>query len=161
MGKRNASVRKKIVMAAGLVVAAVAVWVFSQQVPPVTDASAGEVVVYKNAQCGCCGNWVEHLRGNGFKVTTHNVAQLDRVKAEQGVPMHLASCHTALVDGYVVEGHVPADVMRRLLRERPAVKGVAVPGMPAGSPGMEGGVPQPYDVIVFDAQGRTAVYESR
>jgi hypothetical protein len=128
---------------------------------PVPGAAAVDITVYKNAQCGCCAKWVEHLRRNGFNVATHNLASVDEIKSAHGVPAQLASCHTAIVDGYVVEGHVPADAIQRLLRQRPRIKGIAVPGMPAGSPGMEGASAQPYDVMSFDAQGKTAVYESR
>lgn len=124
-------------------------------------AAAADIMVYKDAQCGCCGKWVEHLRANGFNVTTHNETRMDSIKSTHGVPTQLASCHTAIVDGYVVEGHVPSDAIKRLLRERPAVKGIAVPGMPAGSPGMEGPRAQPYDIMSFDSQGKTAIYESR
>lgn len=122
--------------------------------------SAGEVMVYKSPACGCCKDWVKHLRDHGFTVKTQDVADVTPIKAKHGVLPALASCHTALVDGYVVEGHVPADDLKRLLRERPAVAGVAVPGMPAGSPGMEGTRQDRYQVLTFDAAGRTAVYAS-
>lgn len=128
---------------------------------PAPEAAAADVVVYKNAQCGCCAKWVEHLNHNGFHVATRNVASVDTVKSAHDVPAQLASCHTAVVDGYVVEGHVPADAIQRLLKERPRIKGIAVPGMPAGSPGMGGPRAQRYDIVSFDAQGQTAVYESR
>ncbi|MBI3777624.1 MAG: DUF411 domain-containing protein [Gammaproteobacteria bacterium] len=128
---------------------------------PALEAVAADVTVYKDARCGCCAKWVEHLNRDGFHVTTHNVASVDKIKFTHGVPAQLASCHTAIVDGYVVEGHVPADVLQRLLRERPRVKGIAVPGMPAGAPGMEGPRAQRYDIVSFDAQGKTARYESR
>lgn len=121
--------------------------------------SEAEVIVYKDPQCGCCEKWVEHLRQNGFRVTTHNDLHVDKIKSAQGVPRELGACHTAIVQGYIVEGHVPADTVRRLLRERPAIKGIAVAGMPIGSPGMEGPNPQPYNVISFDANGKTDVYE--
>ncbi len=90
-----------------------------------------------------------------------NDAQLMAIKAEHGVPARLQGCHTGVVEGYVIEGHVPADVMRRLLEDRPDVVGLAVPGMPVGSPGMEVGTPQPYNVIAFDREGRSSVYEKR
>ncbi|MEX0893524.1 MAG: DUF411 domain-containing protein [Gemmatimonadota bacterium] len=123
---------------------------------------AVEVTVYKSATCGCCQAWVEHLAENGFEVKAVNVADLAAVKAEHTVPPRLAACHTAVVDGYVVEGHVPAEVVRRLLEERPEVLGIAVPGMPVGSPGMEAGDRKdPYDVLTFDAEGRTTVFERR
>lgn len=116
------------------------------------------IVVYKTELCGCCNGWVEHLQASGFKVDARNVTDLMSIKRDAGVPASNASCHTALVDGYVVEGHVPADVVKRMLTERPEVAGIAVPGMPVGSPGMEGPNPKPYDVLTFDRQGRNAVY---
>jgi hypothetical protein len=128
---------------------------------PVRAAAAVAIVVYKDPQCGCCVKWADHLSRNGFQVTTRNMAAMNMVKAAQGVPVPLASCHTAIVDGYVVEGHVPAAAIQRLLRERPRIKGIAVPGMPAGSPGMEGPRASRYDILSFDAAGKTAVYESR
>jgi hypothetical protein len=123
--------------------------------------SGPPITVYKSASCGCCEKWVRHLRENGFDVRTVNRNDLENIKAEHGVTETLAACHTGLIDGYVVEGHVPADVIRRLLRERPEVRGIAVPGMPVGSPGMEGPNSQPYSVLTFDADGNTAVYEAR
>ena len=104
-----------------------------------------------------------HLQENGFEVTTHNMDDLAPVKAEYGVPRPLEGCHTAIVDGYVVEGHVPADVLQRLLQERPDVIGIAVPGMPIGSPGMEtpGRPAERYNVVTFDEDGKTAVYARR
>lgn len=128
---------------------------------PAGRPEATEVVVYKNSSCVCCENWVRHLRKNGFKVDPRNVTDMRAVKVKNGVPRGLASCHTALVGGYVVEGHVPAATIKRLLKERPAVTGIAVPGMPIGSPGMEGPTKQPYKVLTFDAAGNTTVYEKR
>jgi hypothetical protein len=121
------------------------------------------MVVYKTPTCGCCKKWVENMQAAGFQVEVHDTADVSPVKAEQGLPQHLSSCHTALVDGYVVEGHVPADVIRRLLSERPQVAGIAVPGMPMGSPGMEvpGGRKDPYDIIAFARNGTVSVYETR
>jgi hypothetical protein len=106
---------------------------------------------------------VGHLRDKGFKVDARDVVDLDAVKRKHGVPEALESCHTALVDGYVLEGHVPADVIGQLLRERPKLAGLAVPGMPAGSPGMEspGRKAERYDVIAFDARGTTRVFARR
>jgi hypothetical protein len=106
---------------------------------------------------------VGHLRANGFAVKAENLQDLRPVKARHGVPRELESCHTAAVDGYVVEGHVPAETIRRLLRERPPVTGIAVPGMPIGSPGMEspGHPGQRYDVSTFDRKGAVRVYERR
>lgn len=119
-------------------------------------AQAREMVqVYKSASCGCCGAWVEHMRRAGFSVRATDVDDLDAVKARFGVPDELASCHTAIVAGYVVEGHVPAGDVRRLLAERPRATGLAVPGMPIGSPGMEqGNTREPYQTILFDRSTR-------
>jgi hypothetical protein len=120
-----------------------------------------EVVVYKSASCGCCKKWVEHLQAAGFRVTVHDTSNLAGVMERYGVPRKLNACHTAVVDGYVVEGHVPADVIRRLLKERPGIAGVAVPGMPAGSPGMESELAARYYILTFDKNGATSVYGAR
>ena len=126
----------------------------------VADASVDlpTVLVYKSPTCGCCNGWVEHLRAAGFTVDARNTTNLIAVKLDAGVPRAMTSCHTALVDGYVVEGHVPAAQLKRLLTERPDLAGIAVPGMPVGSPGMEGVNAQPYQVLSFDAQGNAAVF---
>lgn len=116
--------------------------------------------VYKSPTCGCCGNWSDHLRGSGFKVTVNNIPNIDAFRAKAGVPMALAACHTALVDGYVVEGHVPAADIRRLLTERPKALGLAVPGMPMGAPGMDSPHAKGYDVLLFQADGATRVYRA-
>lgn len=121
-------------------------------------ARAAEVTVYKTATCGCCNAWIKHLEANGFSVKAHNVNDLDAYKRRFGVSPQLAACHTAVVDGYVVEGHVPAADIKRLLAERPKVKGIAVPGMPMGSPGMEGPTKEPYSTVTFDGAGRVKVY---
>jgi hypothetical protein len=115
-----------------------------------------KLTVAKDPNCGCCSGWVEHIKAAGFPVEVIESTDLNRLKARLGVPRHLASCHTAEVDGYVVEGHVPAVAIKRLLAERPSGTGVAVPGMPVGSPGMEveGTAPEPYEVILFDAAGQ-------
>jgi len=104
---------------------------------------------------------VDHLKAEGFMPTVHEQPDLSSVKSKAGVPPQLRSCHTAMVGGYVVEGHVPADVIRKLLTEKPKVTGVAVAGMPVGSPGMEGDRTDPYDVIAFTAGGSTSVYAKR
>lgn len=119
------------------------------------------IKVYKTPQCGCCKAWVEHLSKNGFQVETMDMPDLALVKQKYGVTPALEACHTAVVGNYVVEGHVPADVIKRLLKERPAVVGIAVPGMPAGSPGMEGATKERYDVLTFDRAGRSRVYAKR
>ncbi len=123
-------------------------------------ATAADITVYKSPWCGCCGNWVTHLRQAGFSVAVEEREDMDPVKTRFGVPASLESCHTAIVDEYIVEGHVPAADIARLLSERPAARGLAVPGMPAGSPGMEqGGARDPYQVILFGDSGRS-VYSS-
>jgi hypothetical protein len=125
--------------------------------------SLPEVTVYKSPTCGCCAEWVAHLRRHGFRVKTEDVADVQPVKVRHGVPGGLQSCHTALVGGYVIEGHVPADLVERLFRQRPPVVGLAVPGMPVGSPGMEvpGARADRYQVVTFDRSGQTAVFATR
>jgi hypothetical protein len=122
-------------------------------------AAGPTVEVFKSPTCGCCANWVKHLEANGFTTKVTDVDDITQVKAKYGVPGRLQSCHTAVVNGYVLEGHVPAADVQRLLKERPSVAGVAVPGMPIGSPGMEqGSLVQPYNVMTFDKQGQTSVF---
>jgi len=133
---------------------------FFLSVPLAVHAESSAVVqVYKSATCGCCGDWIDHLQANGFRVDAKNVNDLAPVKQSLGVTRELASCHTAQVEGYVIEGHVPAREIKRLLRERPPVVGLAVPDMPIGSPGMEGPNPEGYSVLAFDGQGKTEVFE--
>ena len=125
------------------------------------SAVAGETItVYKSPTCGCCIRWIGHLQANGFTVDARDVQDLVAVKRQHGVSAEIESCHTAIVDGYVIEGHVPAADIRRLLKERPQVTGLTVPDMPVGSPGMEGPNPEPYDVLTFDKNGRTTVFSS-
>jgi len=153
-GRKKRATRLMLAAAGVLaVLAAAGLWLW-----PSTPADATEVLVYKSPTCSCCNQWIGYLKDNGFRVKTENVADLSQLKATHGVTPQLASCHTALVEGYVVEGHVPAGDIRRLLAERPKVKGLAVPGMPAGSPGMEGSRKAAYDTLSFDSQGRTAVF---
>jgi hypothetical protein len=114
------------------------------------SAAAKRVIqVSKDPNCGCCSGWVEHLRSNGFTATVVDAADMQAVKQRLGVPAEFASCHTAEIAGYVIEGHVPAYAINRLLAEKPQARGLAVPGMPIGSPGMEGGTPEAYEVILF------------
>jgi hypothetical protein len=129
--------------------------------PAAQRAPGPLITVYKNASCGCCKKWIEHVRAAGFQVEAHDTAALAAVMDHYGVPKRLAACHTAVVDGYVIEGHVPADVIARLLKERPPIAGMAVPGMPAGSPGMDSPTPVRYAIITFDQAGRTSVYAHR
>ena len=118
-------------------------------------------MVYKSPTCGCCKDWVSHLKENGFTVEVHNHRNLNPIKDEMGVPRHMQSCHTAKVGSYVIEGHVPADVVARLLKEKPDIEGLAMPGMPMGSPGMEGPRKDKYDILTLEKSGRTSVYASR
>jgi hypothetical protein len=116
------------------------------------------IEVFKSASCGCCTAWAKHLQAAGFAVKSTNVADPGSVRASHGMPDRYASCHTALVDNYVVEGHVPAADVSRLLAQRPAALGLAVPGMPAGAPGMEGGRSQPFDVVLVERGGAARVF---
>jgi hypothetical protein len=124
--------------------------------PAIRSRAAEEqvITVHKDPNCGCCSGWVRHLQTAGFAVKAIDTADLDAVKTRLGVPTDLAACHTAQIAGYVIEGHVPAVALRRFLAEKPGATGLAVPGMPIGSPGMEGGTPEPYDVVLFGASGR-------
>jgi len=117
------------------------------------------ITVYKSPTCGCCNKWITHLQNNGFDVVARDVDDVVPYKQKAGLTPQLASCHTAFVDGYAIEGHVPARDIKRLLEERPAVQGLAVPGMPIGSPGMEqGNLKDPYEVLTFDKTGQAAVF---
>lgn len=122
-----------------------------------------QMVVYKDPNCGCCKLWVDHVRKAGFTVDVKETSDMDGVKTSMGLPSGLASCHTAKVGNYLIEGHVPADLVQKLLRDKPAnARGLAVPGMPVGSPGMEmGDRKDPYDVLLFDKAGKTTVYAKR
>jgi hypothetical protein len=123
-------------------------------------SAAPAVTVLRDPGCGCCLGWVAHLQKAGFKTTVTESAQ--RIQQTPGVPASVRSCHTARIDGYLVEGHVPVEDVRKMLRERPAIAGIAAPGMPVGSPGMEmpDGRVQPFDVIAFDKAGKTSVFAS-
>lgn len=127
-------------------------------------ANNGELIpikVYKDPSCGCCKEWVKHLAANGFKVETMDMPDMSMVKQKYGVTDEIQACHTAVVGDYVVEGHVPADLIKQMLKEKPAIAGLAVPGMPQGSPGMEGATKERYNVLTFDRAGRTTVYAQR
>ncbi len=126
----------------------------------IKPSRAADVEIYKSPYCGCCNDWVRHMQENGFSVEVHNLRNMNPVKSDFGVPRHLQSCHTAMIGGYVVEGHVPAHDITRLLSERPKVTGLAVPGMPMGSPGMDGPRKAPFDVLIFQSDGKTSVYSS-
>lgn len=152
MLSRREWLRTAAVSAAGL---AVAGRLNAQSAAPIA------ITVYKSPTCGCCKNWVQHMEAKGFKATVHDMDDPSEVKRTMGVPSALQTCHTALVGKYVIEGHVPADVVHKLLKEKPAVLGLAVPGMPSGSPGMEGGPTERYNVIAFDRNGKTKLYATR
>jgi hypothetical protein len=118
------------------------------------------ITVYKSASCGCCAKWVDHLKANGFVPAVHDEDDMDAIKRELGVPAAIYSCHTALLDRYLIEGHVPAGDLQRLLKERPAIAGLAVPGMPGGTPGMhQPGTPaESYEVLSFARDGKTQLF---
>ncbi len=120
---------------------------------------AQPLTVFRSASCGCCGQWLEHIKAAGFTVRDEITENIAAIKRQYGVPSNLASCHTAIVAGYVIEGHVPAADIQRLLTENPKVVGIATPGMPIGSPGMEmGNQREPYTVVSFTADGKTATF---
>jgi len=123
-------------------------------------AQKTKMTVYKIASCGCCDKWVTHMEERGFEAEVKVLNTVTPIKEKHGITPELASCHTVLVDGYVIEGHVPAEDVQRLLRERPDVIGLTAPGMPMGSPGMEMGHPEHYDVLTFDTEGNTTVFNS-
>lgn len=133
---------------------------------PLTSAAASappQVEVWKDPNCGCCNDWISHLRGNGFEVRVHDTGN-NAVRQQLGMPRELGSCHTARVAGYVIEGHVPAREIHRLLKEKPLAIGLAVPGMPVGSPGMDGPLygnrKDRYHVLLVRRQGPTSVYQT-
>lgn len=123
-----------------------------------TDAISSEIVVYQSRICGCCKKWVGHLKDNGFIVRSEFMNDVTDVKLKMNLPMNLASCHTAVVNGYIVEGHVSAKAIKKMISEKPLVKGIAVPSMPIGSPGMEGSHSEAYDVIAFGKNGDEKVF---
>jgi hypothetical protein len=125
---------------------------------PVTKQFGKEITVYKSPSCGCCAGWAQHLRRNGFRVTVVDQYDLSEIKAQHDIGPELQSCHTAIVDGYAIEGHVPADDIWRLLAEKPDASGLAAPGMPTMSPGMNSDQPKGYDVLLFGPASRPSVY---
>jgi hypothetical protein len=130
--------------------------------PALAQPRASEIRVYKSPTCGCCNDWIRHLEASGFVVSATDVPDTRQYRARLGMPARLGSCHTGVVDGYVIEGHVPAREIKRLLRERLPALGLSVPGMPVGSPGMDGpeykGQVDPYDVLLVQKDGRVSVY---
>lgn len=128
--------------------------------PAASSDPLPEITMYKSPTCGCCTAWGEYMEAEGFPVVMIDVPNIGEKRTELGTPLMLGSCHTAVVEGYLVEGHVPADDVRRLLREKPDALGIAVPGMPIGSPGMEvpGRAPQAYETYLFTEAGQTTVF---
>ncbi len=153
---------KRIVTLASLI-AGLGLAAAASQVSFHAQSAAPSMTVYKSPSCGCCGKWVTIMREQGFDVKTVDMDDMSKVKASYGVSPELGSCHTALVGGYVIEGHVPAESVKRLLREKPKVAGIAVPGMPVGSPGMEvpSGQKDAFDVVAFQRDGKTSVFEKK
>lgn len=120
---------------------------------------ASKITVYRDPSCSCCGGWIEHLTAQGFQPRNVLTSNIYALKQQYGVPNDLASCHTAVINGYIIEGHVPADEIKRLLAEKPDVAGITVPGMPIGTPGMESGnIREPFTVFSFDEQGNKQVF---
>ena len=120
-----------------------------------------DITVYKKVSCQCCARWVAHLRDNNLQVKVINVQQTSPIQNELGIPSLLSSCHTAVAGNYIIEEHISVDLIYRLLNEQPDARGLSVPGMPIGSPEMEGAEPEEYDVLLFDEQGNTSVYATR
>lgn len=128
--------------------------------PIAAPATAQQITVYETPTCSCCVGWDRHLRSNGFNVTASVMSDVSPIKDKYRVPLSLRSCHTAVIGNYVIEGHVPAETIKRLLRERPQSAGLAVPGMPRSAPGMD--MPgEPYNVMLFSSSGQSKVYERR
>ena len=134
------------------------VFVLSLMVISSPSQTGVQVTVYKTRTCSCCKNWIAHLQANGFSVHVQDVDSTAAYQKQYRVPTNLVSCHTAVVNGYAIEGHVPAREIKRLLTERPKTLGLAVPGMPMGSPGMEGPRSQAYSVLTLDAAGSTSIF---
>lgn len=127
-----------------------------------TSAKNADIIVYKTPTCSCCKNWIAHLRDSGLEVSVVNVSHTQTIQSHEGVPRELGSCHTAVVGDYWVEGHVPADLIERIMVEKPDdIRGIAVPGMVIGSPGMVGPNPGRYDVLAYRSDGNTTVYATR
>jgi hypothetical protein len=131
----------------------------SVAMPLLAMAAVPVIDIFKTESCGCCGAWVEHLKANGFVTRVVNVDNPSDYRERGGIPNELGSCHTGMVQGYAIEGHVPASDIKRLLATRPKARGLAVPGMPLGSPGMEGPRKDPFDVLLVDAKGRSSVFK--
>jgi hypothetical protein len=123
--------------------------------------AADTMVVWKTPTCGCCSDWIDHVKAHGYTVVAHDLDDLTQIKQQLGVPAGRVSCHTATIRGYTVEGHVPADLIQKMLAEKPRFRGLTVPGMPMGSPGMEGPWKDSYHVLAFDDHGNVEIYATR
>ena len=152
--------RDFVAQAAGLALAALGARRLMAQLDAGPDTA---ITVYKSASCGCCAKWVDHLKSAGFKTVVHEEEDMDTVKESLGVPREMRSCHTGQVDKYLIEGHVPADDIRKLLAAKPKAAGLAAPGMPASSPGMAvpGEPHEPYEVLLFQRDGKSEVFARR
>ena len=155
MSMPEAISRRKVIQAGLAAAATVVVW---PAPVPARAAQGTAMVVYKSPSCGCCAKWVEHMRQAGFDLTVNDMPNVGEVKAAHHVPADAQSCHTALVGGYVIEGHVPAEDVKRLLRERPRITGLTIPGMPPSAPGMDLKPTRPYAVLALDPKGNTTVF---
>jgi hypothetical protein len=129
-----------------------------RELPHRDEAKKPTIRVYKDPSCGCCKNWIQYLAKHGYQVDAKDTPDMPGIKRSLGVPEQLTSCHTAVVNGYVIEGHVSAEDIDRLLAQKPKIAGIAVPGMPVGSPGMDGPRTQRYQVLSFDKNGKTSVF---
>jgi len=128
--------------------------------PSVEGVKKPTITVYKDPSCGCCKNWIEYLAKHGYRVDAKDTPDMAGIKRTLGVPDRLRACHTGVVNGYLIEGHVSAEDIDRLLAQKPKIAGLAVPGMPAGSPGMDGPQTQRYQVLAFDKNGKTTVFST-
>jgi hypothetical protein len=139
----------------------VAAPLMAMKFPEAAPAALPPVTVFKDPSCGCCKLWVKHMEKAGFNVTVRDTPDMDGMKQSVGLPVALASCHTAVIGNYLIEGHVPADLVQKFLAEKSAARGLTVPGMVVGSPGMEGATREKYDVLLFEKNGKSRVYASR
>jgi hypothetical protein len=152
--------RKSVYMLAALAVIAVAAGIIYKN-RNASGLSDVKVIVYHDPKCSCCGKWINHMEKNGFEVENIPEPAMNRIKEKLGVPQNLLSCHTAIINDYIIEGHVAAEDIKRLLELQPQAHGLSVPGMPMGSPGMEyEGRRQRYDVLIFDKTGESTVFNS-
>jgi hypothetical protein len=122
------------------------------------EAAAIPVTLYKNPECGCCDGYADYLRDHGFKVTAKATPDLSEISRKAGIPPDLEGCHTAFIGDYVVDGHVPVEAIDKLLKEHPAIKGITLPGMPPGSPGMAGGKSEPFTIYAIGKDGKSSVF---